>query len=109
MMRTFNPVRFEAMAELLARPDPNDLPRRSHVYRYVGDPHRRTTRFPGILMGWLQRHYLEVDVEEIPAPASRTLAVPSIQSLRRARTSRATGGLRSARAASDRHRLIASV
>ena len=72
MMRTFNPVRFEAMAELLARPDPNDLPRRSHVCRYVGDPHRRTTRFPGILMGWLQRHYLEVDVEEIPAPASRT-------------------------------------
>jgi hypothetical protein len=70
MMRTFNAVRFEAMAELLARPDPNDLPRRSHVYRYVGDPHRRTTRFPGILMGWLQRHYLEVDVEEIPAPAS---------------------------------------
>ena len=72
MMRTFNPVRFEAMAELLARPDPNDLPRRSHVYRYVGDPHRRTTRFPEILMGWLQRHYLEVDVEETPAPASRT-------------------------------------
>ena len=72
MMRTFNPVRFEAMAELLARPDPNDLPRRSHVCRYMGDPHRRTTRFPGILMGWLQRHYLEVDVEEIPAPASRT-------------------------------------
>jgi hypothetical protein len=72
MMRTFNPVRFEAMAELLARPDPNDLPRRSHVYRYVGDPQRRTTRFPGILMGWLQRHYLEVDVEETPAPASRT-------------------------------------
>ena len=72
MMRTFNPVRFEAMAELLAQPDPNDLPRRSHVYRYVGDPQRRTTRFPGILMGWLQRHYLEVDVEETPAPASRT-------------------------------------
>ena len=71
MMRTFNPVRFEAMAELLAQPDPNDLPRRSHVYRYGGDPQRRTTRFPAILMGWLQRHYLEVDVEEIPAPASR--------------------------------------
>ena len=71
MMRTFNPVRFEAMAELLARPDPDDLPRRSHVYRYTGDPHRRTTRFPKILMGWLQRHYLEVDVEELPAPASR--------------------------------------
>ena len=68
-MRTFNPMRFEAMAELLARPDPDDLPRRSHVYRYMGDPHRRTTRFPEILMGWLQRHYLEVDVEETPAPA----------------------------------------
>ena len=72
MMRTFNPVRFEAMAELLAQPDPNDLPRRSHVYRFPGDPHRRTTRLPGILMGWLQRHYLEIDVEETPAPASRT-------------------------------------
>ncbi|MEO8256154.1 MAG: hypothetical protein ABI868_02300 [Acidobacteriota bacterium] len=73
MMRTFNPVRFEAMAELLARPDPRDLPRRAHVCRYPGDPLRRTTRFPGILMGWLQRHYLEVDLEEIPAAAS---AVP---------------------------------
>ena len=95
MMRTFNPVRFEAMAELLAQPDPNDLPRRSHVYRYLGDPQRRTTRFPEILMGWLQRHYLEVDVEELPVPASRA---PQWRSNRydghERRAQRAAAGLR---------------
>ena len=72
IMRTFNPVRFEAMARLLDQPDPMDLPRRSHVYRCLGDPNRRTTRFPEILMGWLQRRYLEIDVEEPLASASRT-------------------------------------
>lgn len=72
MMRTFNPVRFEALAQLLARPDPADLPRRSHIYRCLGDPNRRTTRFPGILMGWLQRRYLEIDVEGPPESAART-------------------------------------
>jgi hypothetical protein len=72
MMRTFNPARFEAVASLLAQPDPTDLPRRSHVYRCLGDPNRRTTRFPEILMGWLQRHYLDIDVEEPLTSAART-------------------------------------
>ena len=70
-MRTFDPSAFDAFARLMARPDPADLPRRAHVYRYDGDPNRRATRFPGILMGWLQRRHLAIDVEEPPAAATR--------------------------------------
>ena len=63
-MQAFDPVCFDAFAQLLARPDPTDLPRRAHVYVCEGDPNRRETRLPGILMGWLQRRHLDVDVEE---------------------------------------------
>lgn len=62
--QTFDRAQFEAFERLLARPDPPDLPRRAHVYRCEGDPDRRETRLPGILMGWLQRRHLNVDVEE---------------------------------------------
>jgi hypothetical protein len=72
MMQAFNPESFEAFAQLLARPDPADLPRRAHVYVCEGDPDRRETRLPGILMGWLQRRHLEVDVEEPLVAAKRT-------------------------------------
>jgi hypothetical protein len=73
MMQTFDPVCLDALARLLARPDPKDLPRRFHVYRCEGDPDRRVTRLPGILMGWLQRRHLEADID---APlASATLAL----------------------------------
>ena len=71
-MQTFDPVCFEAFARLLARPDPTDLPRRAHVNRCEGDPNRRTTRLPGILMGWLQRRHLDIDLEEPLALATRT-------------------------------------
>lgn len=64
MRQTFDPVCFDAFTRLLARPDPGDLPQRAHVYRYEGDPDRRTTRLPAILMGWLQRRHLEVDIAE---------------------------------------------
>jgi hypothetical protein len=64
MMHTFDPARFEAYASLLSRPDPTGLPRRAHVYRLEGDPNRRVTRFPAIMMGWLQRRHLEIDLEE---------------------------------------------
>ena len=73
MMKAFDPVCFEAFAELLARPDPGDLPRRANVCRCEGDPNRRTTRLPGILMGWLQRRHLAIDIEELPPSATRTL------------------------------------
>jgi len=63
-MHTFDPVRFEAFASLLARPDPTGLPRRAHALRLEGDPDRRVTRVPAILMGWLQRRHLEIDFEE---------------------------------------------
>jgi hypothetical protein len=72
MMHTFDPVCFDAFARLLARPDPADLPRRAHVHRCEGDPDRRTTRLPGILMAWLQRRHLETDVAEPLASATRT-------------------------------------
>ena len=71
-MHTMDPARFEAFARLLARSDPTDLPRRAHVYRCEGDPDRRTTRLPGILMAWLQRRHLAVDTEEPLALATRT-------------------------------------
>jgi len=73
MMQAFDPVCFDAFARLLARPDPVDLPRRAHVYRCEGDPDRRATRLPGILMGWLQRRHLEIDIEEPRVSATRTL------------------------------------
>jgi hypothetical protein len=69
MMPSFDPVCFDAYAQLLAQPDPTDLPRRAHVYWYQGDPNRRVTRLPAILMGWLQRRHLEIDVEEPLASA----------------------------------------
>ena len=73
MIQTFDPVCFDALARLLAQPDPRDLPQRAHVYRYEGDPDRRATRLPGILMGWLQRRHLESDIQEALASATPTL------------------------------------
>lgn len=69
MKSTLDPACIDAFTRLLARPDPADLPRRCHVYRCEGDPDRRTTRLPGILMGWLQRRHLAVDREEPLTPA----------------------------------------
>ena len=71
MMYVCDPVTFEAFERLLARSDPDDLPRRAHVIRCEGDPDRRSTRMPGILMAWLQRRHLEVDIEVPLAPAIR--------------------------------------
>jgi len=73
-MRPADPLRFDALVRLLELPDPKDLPRRTHVYRYEGDPDRRGKRLPAILMAWLQRRHLGVNVEE-PAPAVQTQAL----------------------------------
>lgn len=72
MIQTIDAVSLDAFIALLGSPDPTDLPRRAHVLRYEGEPNRRATRLQPILMGWLQRHFLEVDVEEVPAAARRT-------------------------------------
>lgn len=72
MPTTIDPVCLDAFARLLAQPDPQDLPRRAHVCRYEGDPDRRVTRLPGILMAWLQRRHLAVDSEEPIASATTT-------------------------------------
>jgi len=74
MMQTFNPVCFDAFARLLERPDPSDLPRRAQVYWCEGDPNRRATRLPRILMAWLQHRHLAIDVEEPLAAATRLSA-----------------------------------
>ena len=87
-MKAFDPVSFEAFEQLLARADPADLPPRTHVYWCEGDPDRRATRLPGILMGWLQRRHLEIDREQPVASATRTpkrrlrLANPRLRVLR---------------------------
>lgn len=71
MMQVIDPKRFDAFVQLMSQPDPADLPRRGRTLRYDGDPDRRTTRLPAILMGWLQRRYLEIDPEEAPGTAVR--------------------------------------
>lgn len=88
MRQAYNPMCLDAFERLLARPDPGDLPRRSHVYLCEGDPDRRATRLPRILMGWLQRRHLERDIEEPLAPATRAVkrhgrpATPGLRVLR---------------------------
>jgi hypothetical protein len=71
MMQIVDPSRLQLFVALLAEPDPADLPRRRHVLRYAGESERRTTRLPGILMAWLQRRHLSIDVEAQPAAAVR--------------------------------------
>jgi hypothetical protein len=71
MMHSFDAASLDAFARLLAQPDPRDLPRRGHVRLCEGDPNRRATRYPAILMGWLQRRHLGVDAEEPLASATR--------------------------------------
>jgi hypothetical protein len=62
--QAFDAARFDAFTRLLARPDPKGLPRRGHVSRYQGDPSRRGTRLPRIVMAWMQRRHLETDIDE---------------------------------------------
>jgi hypothetical protein len=40
MMQTFDPACLQAFERLLARPDPTDLPRRSHILRWAGGTNR---------------------------------------------------------------------
>jgi hypothetical protein len=72
VIQTFDPRRLEAFEQMLAQPQPRGLPRGGHVYRWAGEPDRRTTRLPGIIMGWLQRRHLEVDAEEPLTGQART-------------------------------------
>jgi hypothetical protein len=82
MMQTFDPASLAAFGRLLERPDPTDLPRRAHTYRCEGDPNRRTTRLPAILMAWLQHRHLAVDSEGPVAPA---IARPGTRRMRLAK------------------------
>jgi hypothetical protein len=64
-------VCFEAFERLLAQPDPPEMPRRTHIYSYDGESDRRATRLPALLMVWLQRRHLALEIEEPLAPARR--------------------------------------
>jgi hypothetical protein len=90
-MGVSDPVAYDAFVRLMARPDPRDLPRRAHLNRFAGDPDRRATRYPAILMSWLQRHYLEVDVEEPLASPVRALRLVGRPVNRGLRVLRPTG------------------
>ena len=85
MLQIIDPVRFDAFVRLLAQPDPADLPHRGHVCRCEGDPNRRATRLPRILMGWLQDRHLRIDDDE-PLPvatrATRRTGHPGYSGLR---------------------------
>jgi hypothetical protein len=70
-MQTFDSASSDAIALLMAQPDPVDLPRRAHVCRFEGDPNRRETRLPGIVTAWLQRRHLDLDADEPLKPAKR--------------------------------------
>ncbi len=77
MVQIIDPVRLDAFVKLLAQPDPPDLPHRGHVSRYEGDPNRRATRMPAILMAWLQERHLNVDIEDPLPIATRAGKRPS--------------------------------
>jgi hypothetical protein len=71
MMQVIDPQRYNAFVRLMSLPDPADLPHRGHILRCEGDPDRRATRLPTILMGWLQRRYLDIDADAPLAAATR--------------------------------------
>ena len=64
VLQSFNQERYNAYARLLSRPDPKGMPRRANVSRWAGESDRRGTRLPGILMAWMQRRHLALDVNE---------------------------------------------
>jgi hypothetical protein len=64
VLQRFNQERYNAYARLLSRPDPKGMPRRANVSRWAGESDRRGTRLPGILMAWMQRRHLALDVNE---------------------------------------------
>jgi hypothetical protein len=76
MMQTFDPARLSVFEQILARPLPRNLALGGQIHRWDGDPDRRTTRLPGILMGWLQRRHLETDADEPLTAMARTYRRP---------------------------------
>ena len=95
MTHTFNSPCLAAFEQLLAQPDPKDLPRRAHILRCEGEPNRRSTRLFPLMTAWLQRRVLEIDGEEALPSATRVWARPASATAPRLRL-----------AAVDRHRAI---
>jgi hypothetical protein len=65
MIQTFDLVTFNAYEQLLALPDPPEMPRRGHVWCQEGRPNRRVQLLPTIMTHWLQHRHLAVDGEDI--------------------------------------------
>jgi hypothetical protein len=76
MMHVFDPARLSVFERILARPLPRGLPRGGQIHRWDGDPSRRATRLPGIIMAWLQYRHLEIDAEEPLTARARTQRRP---------------------------------
>jgi hypothetical protein len=110
---TMNPLCLDAFERLLAQPDPDDLPRRAHVLRWEGEPNRRSTRLPSIMMSWLQRRFLEIDGEEALPRATRVrtrnarMTTPRLHVLRS--SGQSPGGLGGVIAEAARSRSIRSL
>ena len=66
VIQAIDPSCLAAFERLLAIPDPPEMPRRAHMRPYGGDPERRRTRLPLILMSWLQRRHMERDRDDQP-------------------------------------------
>ena len=79
VIQAFDPACLGAFERLLAEPDPPEMPRRTHVYQCEGEPDRRETRLPVILMGWLKRRHLDVDIDEAFTPARRAPAYQGVR------------------------------
>lgn len=79
MFQTYDPVRVDAYEKLLASPQPADLPRGGQVHRWDGDPDRRVSRLPAIMMAWLQRRHLDTDVGEPLTTRVRTFRRTSMR------------------------------
>jgi len=76
MMHVFDPARLLVFEQIMTRPLPFDLPRGGQAHRCDGDPDRRTTRLPGLIMAWLQHRHLDVDAEEPLTAQARTSRRP---------------------------------
>lgn len=82
MFQTYDPVRINAYEKLLASPQPAGLPRGGQVHRWAGDPDRRVSRLPAIMMAWLQRRHLDTDVGEPLTARVRTFRrTPSVRTV----------------------------
>jgi hypothetical protein len=76
MLQVFDPARLIVFEQILAQPLPLNLAPGGHIRRFDGEPDRRSTRLPGMIMAWLQHRHLEIDAEEPLTARARTSRRP---------------------------------